>query len=162
MQIRKTEKKDLEEVMEIYRGAQEFMIKTGNPEQWGRTYPSRELVLEDIEKGKSYVCYLEGRILAVFYYDICDEADYRNIDGAWLNDREYGVVHRIAAREGSGGGRVCIAWCYEQCKNLRLDTHEDNLPMQRLLKNQGFTRCGKVTLEKYGERIAFHKTAFNC
>lgn len=158
MKIRKTIKEDLAEVMKIYRSAQQFMIETGNPTQWGTFYPDEEMVIRDIENGFSHVCIRDGEIVAVFYFDgNADEADYRKIDGAWLNDEPYGVVHRIASKAGSHAGGFCIDWCVSECKNLRIDTHDDNLPMQRLLKRLGFTFCGRIELEHYGARIAYQK-----
>ncbi len=158
MQIRKTRKEDLPAVMEIYRAAQQFMIETGNPTQWGTFYPDEEMIIADIEGEFSHVCIKDGEVVAVFYFDgNADEADYKRIDGAWLNDNPYGVVHRIAAKAGSHAGGFCLDWCVNQCGNVRIDTHDDNIPMQRLLKKQGFTYCGRIELEKYGARIAFHK-----
>ena len=39
--------------------------------------------------------------------------------------------------------------------NLKIDTHEDNIPMQNALARLGFTRCGKVYIARAGERIAY-------
>ena len=49
----------------------------------------------------------------------------------------------------------CVKYCLGVCDQLRIDTHEDNLPMQRSLERLGFVRCGKVYIERAGERIAF-------
>ena len=48
MQIRKAKAYDLNEIMEIYRIAQEFMIESGNPSQWGHSYPNDDLIMDDI------------------------------------------------------------------------------------------------------------------
>lgn len=37
MEIRKATEADLERQMAIYARAREFMARTGNPHQWGRT-----------------------------------------------------------------------------------------------------------------------------
>ena len=56
-------------------------------------------------------------------------------DGAWPSDEPYGVVHRIAsAGTVKGAGAYCLNWAFEQCQNLRIDTHKDNFVMQNLLK----------------------------
>lgn len=162
MEIRKTAVYDLETVMDIYAGAREFMVATGNPRQWAaRSWPPRELILRDIERGKSYVCAKDEEILAVFFYDYGDDIDptYRRIDdGAWLADGPYGVVHRIAARAGTGAGKFCIRWAFEQCGHLRIDTHEDNRVMQKVLRGLGFARCGIIYIEEDSDpRIAFEK-----
>ena len=50
MDVRKAVPADLDAVMRIYRAAQTFMIRSGNPTQWGRFYPPRELVAADIAR----------------------------------------------------------------------------------------------------------------
>ena len=90
------------------------------------------------------------------------EPTYRRItDGAWLDDRPYGVVHRIAA-DGSekGVGTFCISWAFEQCRHLRIDTHGDNTVMRRLLAKLGFVHCGTIYVEEDDfPRLAFEKTS---
>ena len=51
----------------------------------------------------------------------------------------------------------CIGWCYDQCGSILIDTHRQNIPMQRTLKKNGFTRCGVIYLEDGSERIAYQK-----
>lgn len=162
MNIRKTLPSDLDTVMEIYAAAREFMVATGNPRQWAaRAWPPREKILEDIQQGKSYVCVEDDEILAVFFYQYGHDIDptYRVIhEGGWIADDTYGVVHRIAARAGSGAGKFCINWAFSQCGHLRIDTHGDNRVMQKVLTDLGFTRCGIIYIEEDNDpRIAFEK-----
>lgn len=79
-------------------------------------------------------------IEGVFYYACEKDSTYSVIeDGAWLNDKPYAVVHRIAIAEGTRGiGSFCLNWALEQAGNVRIDTHIDNKPMQELLKKLGF------------------------
>ena len=55
-EIRKTVKDDLPAVLSIYAGARDFMRENGNSNQWGSSYPPREMIEKDIQAGKSYVC----------------------------------------------------------------------------------------------------------
>ncbi|MDR0906083.1 MAG: GNAT family N-acetyltransferase [Oscillospiraceae bacterium] len=159
MMIRKTITDDLAEVMRIYAGAREFMRESGNPAQWGDTHPARELSERDIAEGKSYVCVEDGGIAAVFYFGVERDPIYDTIDGAWLNDEPCGVVHRLAKRRDvKGAGAFCIDWCFERCGNIKIDTHRDNAPMQKLLGKLGFAYCGVVQMPDGGERIAFQKS----
>ena len=158
MVIRKTTMRDLDEVCLIYAGAREFMRESGNPDQWKDAHPARELIECDIASGKSYVCLQGGEIAAVFYYNTEQDPTYAIIDGAWQSDGSYGVVHRIArARNAKGAGAFCLDWCFEQCRNLRIDTHRDNVPMRKLLSKLGFTYCGIIWLENGEERMAYQK-----
>lgn len=157
MEIRKTVKEDINAVMALYRVAQQFMIENGNPTQWGTEYPSEELVLGDIDEDISYVCVDEGEIVGVFYFKIGVDEVYNGIyDGKWLDNEEYGVVHRIASGKKGVGG-FCLDWCFKKHPNVKIDTHVDNIPMQKLLAKKDFKYCGKVFMEEYGERIAFQK-----
>ena len=158
MEIRKTAIDDLDEVMKIYEYARGFMRKNGNPDQWGDNHPPRENIIQDIRTGKSYVLTDGKRIAAVFYYAIETEPTYAKIDGDWLNDKQYGIVHRIARGPNSAGaGEICLNWCLENCGNLRIDTHRDNAPMLKQLKKLGYVYCGIVWMEDGSERLAYQK-----
>lgn len=159
MEIRKTNISEINEVMKIYGHARQFMAKHGNPNQWGTTKPTRERIEEDIRLGKSYVCIEGEEIAAVFFFDIGDDPTYEKIyDGEWLNDKSYGVVHRIASSgKISGVGSFCINWAFSQCGNLKIDTHRDNIIMQSMLKKNGFSYCGIIYIEDGSERLAFQR-----
>ena len=46
---------DLNRIMEIYQEARNYMEANGNPDQWGKNHPPRQLLEEDIKKGQLYV-----------------------------------------------------------------------------------------------------------
>lgn len=166
MKIRKTQAGDLETVLGIYAQAREFMRKMGNPGQWGDTWPPQDLIQADIQQQKSYVCVKETQeatgqteeILAVFFLEVAEDPTYAKIyQGSWLEDkRPYGVVHRIASR-GQGAGGFCLQWALAQCGNIRIDTHEANLPMRSLLKKLGYTYCGMIYTHDGTPRLAYQK-----
>lgn len=164
MEIRKATLSDLPTVMDIYAYARRFMADHGNPRQWGPTgWPPEALIRQDMAAGKSYVCTEGGAIRAVFFFDMGPEIEptYRDIqDGQWADPTPYGVVHRIAAAEGSkGAGRFCLEWAFAQCGHLRMDTHGDNRPMQSLLKKLGFQYRGVIyVVEDNDPRLAFEKS----
>lgn len=162
MNIRQTTMEDMAAVTALYDKARGFMMEHGNPDQWGLSHPPEELIKSDIRAGYSYVCLAEGEICGVFFYQKGIEPDYLNIrQGAWLDDQPYGVVHRIAAPTGvKGVATFCLNWCLEQSGgNLRIDTHADNYPMQRMLEKNGFVRCGLIDLKDGSERIAYQKNS---
>lgn len=160
MEIRKASMADLDGMMELYAEARQFMREHGNPDQWGTTHPPKDMIIDDIERGKSYVCEEDGHLLGTFYLAVETEPDYGVIyDGGWLNDAPYGVMHRVACPGRKRGvATFCVNWCLEQCGgNLRIDTHHDNLPMQSMLAKNGFTRCGIIHLADGSPRIAYQK-----
>lgn len=159
MQIRNTLPTELDEVMEIYAQARAFMRATGNADQWGDNHPSRQLIESDIRCGKSYVVESDSEIIGVFFFDICDDPTYKQIyDGKWLNSNKYGVIHRIAVKyHGRGIADFVYKHCFSVAKNLKIDTHADNIPMQNSLRKNGFVRCGIIYLASGDERIAYQK-----
>lgn len=162
LQIRLTQISDYDEVLLIYQKARDFMKETGNSNQWGTHWPPKELIKQDIKEKKSYVCVKDNKIVAVFYFNICEDETYNQIySGKWIDDvTEYGVVHRIAS-SGSvkGAGSFCMMWAYEQCKNIKIDTHKDNIPMQNMLKKLGYKYCGIIYTHDGTERLAFQKVS---
>lgn len=160
MEIRKSRLDDMDAMMAIYEDAREFMKASGNPDQWVDGYPKQELLEEDMKSGHSYVCVENGEIVGTFYFAVQVEADYGKIyEGAWLDDKPYGVIHRIASAKGTRGvASFCMDWCMKECGNIRIDTHRDNVPMQNMLKKNGYEYCGIIYLANGDERFAFQKT----
>lgn len=161
MNIRPAKTSELVRIKEVYENAVTFMRSTGNANQWTGGYPSTDVILSDIESHNLYVCEENGTWLAVFFYRHGDDPTYRVIyDGEWLNEEEYGVIHRIAVTDAARG-RGATAFCYEYALshsgNVKIDTHRDNLPMQRSLLKNGFSYCGIIHLENGDERLAYQK-----
>lgn len=159
MVIRKTTEADLSRIAEIYENAKKFMRESGNPNQWNQGTPNIATARTDMERGVGYVAIEDGEIVATFMFSLDGEPTYDKIyDGEWLNDAPYGVIHRIAVTEqGRGIIGFCINECFARCQNLRIDTHRDNLPMQRALLKHGFQYCGIIYLENGDERLAYQK-----
>ena len=154
--IRPADETDLERILEIYAYAREFMAQNGNPTQWHSGYPRRELLEEDIRLGRLYAVMRQNEICGAFVFFIGDDPTYRYIEGSWMADTPYGVIHRIA---GQGGGIFAdaLAFCEAQISHIRIDTHHDNKPMQRFLSKNGFIPCGDIRLADGAPRIAFEK-----
>ena len=165
MNIRKANYKDLEEIRLIYQSARKFMSDNGNPNQWGNNNPPLSRTEEDLRENNLYVVEYDKDILAVFFYKYGDDPTYKIIyQGSWLNNSPYGVIHRIAVSDkarGKGIAGICFDFAYNQCKNLKIDTHKDNIPMQRALAKHGFKQCGIIHLVNGDKRIAFQKTEDN-
>ena len=160
IEIRKTTTSDLDRVMEIYGFARRFMAENGNPTQWGDGYPVRALIEQDIERGESYVMVEGNEIHGVFMFMQRVEPTYATLEGGkWLDDEPYGTIHRIAT-DGTVKRMFdkCVEFCLGITKNLRVDTHDDNYPMQKAIARNGFTYCGRIYMLHDGTpRIAFHR-----
>lgn len=160
MKIRKSTAADLPRMMEIYAYAREFMAATGNPHQWGDGgNPRLEVLEQDIEDGVGYVMEHDGRIVGAFAFIIGEDETYGYIeDGAWLNDEQYGTIHRIAG-DGSTKGvlQACVEFGSALIGNLRIDTHHDNVVMQNAIRKCGFEECGVIYVADGSPRIAYQK-----
>lgn len=148
MLVRKAVESDYNRIMEIYEIARSFMAETGNPHQWGDLgYPYPDLIKEDIEKQRLLVIIENETVEGVFFWSLGVDPTYVEIDGQWLNDKPYGVIHRIA-----GSGRVkgilktAVEYGLQFSDNIKIDTHVDNTVMQSALEKLGFKYCGMVYL----------------
>lgn len=158
MEIVKATLAELDEIMSIYKYAREFMAAHGNPNQWKNINPTREMIIDDINNQKLNLCLDSGRIACVFYYNEGEDPTYNVIDGEWLNSEPYGVVHRIASAPNTkGAATFSLTYAFNKCKNLKIDTHDDNIPMQNLLNKLGFKFCGIITLANGEPRRAYQK-----
>ena len=157
MNIRHANPADLDRIMEIYARAQQFMRESGNPTQWSNVYPTRGLIEDDIARQISYVVTDDTeKVQGVFVFVIGKDRTYAVIrGGAWKNDDPYGTIHRIAASgEVPGVFGTAIDYCKTRSNNLRIDTHENNRPMQAAVLRYGFQPCGIVQV-RGGARLAF-------
>ena len=157
--VRPARKQDMPRIEEIYAYARAFMAAHGNPNQWGKTHPPREQLEQDVTEGNLYVVTAEKTIHGVFFFLIGPDPTYSYIEnGAWHADRPYGTIHRIAG-DGSGGIlRAAVEFGKQRTDYLRIDTHEDNIVMQRAVEKQGFRRCGIIYLADGSPRIAYDLT----
>ena len=153
--IRLARQTDLDEIERIYAYARQFMIQSGNPTQWVNGYPWRDLLEEDIRCGTLYVAEDNNGLYGVFVFVIGEDPTYGYIeDGAWISDKPYGTIHRIASCK-SGVFSEALLFCRNKCSHIRVDTHADNKPMQHLAEKYGFSRRGIIYVEDGTPRIAY-------
>ena len=113
MRIQKATSADLKKVLDVYNNAREFMRTHNNGDQWGESYPPGELVERTLDK--TYLCMEGDQLACVFYYAVENEECYSNIEGKWLNESPYAVVHRIASTGiVKGAAAFCLNWAYQQ------------------------------------------------
>lgn len=154
--VRNAVSADLPRIDEIYAYARDFMEKTGNPNQWGKTNPPHEWLVEDIRRQLLHVIEDDSGIHGVFYFYIGQDPTYGQIeDGDWHSRDTYGTIHRIAS-DGSGGIlHTAVEFCKKKIDHIRIDTHHDNIVMQRAVAKLGFKRSGIIHLANGSPRIAY-------
>ena len=167
--FRRAEMREIPRILKIIGQAQAQMRAAGS-QQWKNGYPAEQDIRRDIERGYGQVlCRPESagtRGMAAYGAVVFDgEPAYGAIEGAWLTDGRYVVLHRLAvADEAKRQGvateflrrveRLALARGVEA---FRVDTNFDNRIMLRLLEKEGFRFCGKIRYDS-GERLAFEKS----
>ncbi len=167
--IRRADFSDLDEITAVIDEGRRAIAELGI-DQWQNGFPPRELICEDIEKGRCVVALKDGKIAATAAFVRGVDPTYVEIfDGAWLTDGEYLAVHRVAASDafrGKGASRALIEEAFAEAEKIgvgsvRIDTHPGNLRMRRFLSKLGFTECGIILLPEEEaltrERVAFER-----
>lgn len=157
-----TQTSDLPAVMSIVKQAQDY-FKNKGIDQWQNGYPNEETFVHDIEKGHSYVFLSDDRIVATAMISFDGESTYDLIEGTWLNNEPYAVVHRIAVDSELKGQNIAgeildvvrLLCRKAGINDIRVDTHRENLSMQRVLEKWGFCYCGIIYLRDGAERLAY-------
>lgn len=155
MQIRKAEMADFDQVMAILKDGRNQLAERGI-DQWQGDYPNPDHVKEDIEHGYAYLAKSEdGETVGTLSIVPAPDTTYDQLDGAWqVETNDYVTIHRVAIHsDHTGRGyasklyQAVISYFtsgFNDVKSIRVDTHEDNLPMQHLIKKSGFKRVGTL------------------
>ena len=165
MKIRKSVNEDINNIIQIIDEAKEALKEQGI-DQWQNGYPNADVIRNDILNNDSYVFIKNNEIVATSAVSFDGEKTYDKIyDGNWISNDEFAVIHRIAISnkyKGTGIASEIIKMIEAICldKNvhsIKVDTHEFNMPMQKLLKKNDFKYCGVIYLEDKSKRVAFEK-----
>jgi GNAT superfamily N-acetyltransferase len=149
--FRKAEMSEMSRIWEILQQAIVRRKEDGST-QWQDGYPNPEVVQNDIEKGVGFVL-LEGETIIGYSAVIMNyEPAYDGIDGKWLTNDDFVVIHRVAISEnhlGKGLAKMIIKYIeafavQNNIYSIKADTNFDNTPMIKTLENMGYTLCGEV------------------
>ena len=150
-QFRKAELTELEQVWKILQQAIQRRKEDGS-NQWQDGYPNPEVIQKDIEKGSGFVLVENEKIIGYTAILISDEPAYAAIEGKWLTNNEFVVLHRVAiAEEHLGKGLAKMIMKYIEAfavsnniYSVKADTNYDNLAMIKIFENLGYSYCGEV------------------
>ena len=163
--LRKTTTEDLMQVMEIIHQGKAY-LKANGVDQWQNGYPNEQVIREDIENGYGFVLEYQENIVGTIALSFDGEPWYETIrEGQWLSNDAFLVIHRMAVSHEMRHTQVAtemLRQAEQLCakahiRSIKIDTHADNVVMQRFVKKNGFKYCGVVILGKEGERLAFEK-----
>lgn len=160
--IRKAEISDLNAIAQIIKDAQ-ALLKERGVDQWQDGYPDKSVLCSDIANSECYLKIYNGEVAATAVISAAGEVTYNTIEGSWLDDKPYIVIHRLAVSHkfrNRGFAKELFAFAERLCKELdiesiRVDTHAHNRAMQTLLKSLGYKPCGEITLLSGSKRIAW-------
>jgi RimJ/RimL family protein N-acetyltransferase len=146
-------------------GACRVILSFHQSGQWQGSEPSLLTLQSDIQVGQYYVFKVANQFVGGTSIMHQEPAYEKLIRGAWLNQHPYLVLHRFFVApvfHGKGYGLLLLNAVEALGKksgifNFRLDTHEYNIPMKKLLLKAGYTMCGEVDLPQAGRRIVYHK-----
>ncbi|MGK4151611.1 GNAT family N-acetyltransferase [Kurthia gibsonii] len=157
MRLVQAKKEQITRTMEIIEDGRANLKQLGLP-QWQNGYPDLEQMKKDVEQQKSYVLMDGQKIIGTVCLDEDGELAYDALNGKWSSNDPYIAIHRMAvAKETAAKGigtqflqaieEVVLAKGFKQ---IRLDTHTENIPMQRVAKKNHYQYVGNVS---YGENI---------
>ncbi len=162
--LRKARAEEAEAIWSIIKQAIDKRKEEGS-NQWQDGYPNLGVIQRDIELGYGYVHVdADGEVYGYLALIFEIEPAYEIIEGKWLTDQPYGVVHRIAVSQANyvkGQASKMLKEVEELCKerqvySLRVDTNFDNVGMLRVFEKLGYTYCGEVYF-RGGARRAYEK-----
>ena len=167
MKIKLSTLENIPEIMTIIEDAKAYLASL-KIEQWQNGYPNETQVEHDILKGESYVMLnRENQVIATSMFTTKKEPTYKTIEGNWQIDetKPYGVIHRMAIKKEFrklGLATLLFNEFHQQLKikniqSLKIDTHEENLGMQALIKKIGYQYCGIIYTSYGAKRLAFEK-----
>ena len=172
MIIRATTLADIPTVMGIIEEARRTIADLGS-NQWQNGSPTEAMITADVQAGQSRVVVKDGEVVGTFaviengepVYAVIENGEWqtpdRDAEGNWT----YIALHRVAislSHRGSGISTAVIEYAEETARtlgrnSLRIDTHEGNVVMRRMLERHGFVRRGIIHLENGDPRVAYEK-----
>ena len=151
--IREAQQSDCTVIEQIINQGRAF-LKAQGLNQWQGTYPNKDTISDDIARQQGYVLLLDNSVVG--YAAVIEGQDpiYDAIEnGEWLNSTtNYAAIHRFVISNRYHGQKLaqrlmsCIFTYFIalNCRDFRIDTHPNNVPMQAVITGNGFHLKGHV------------------
>ncbi|GAP72468.1 GNAT family N-acetyltransferase [Candidatus Symbiothrix dinenymphae] len=161
--FRQAEAADAARIWQIILQAKEQM-RLRNSRQWQDGYPAMLNITADIERGDGYVLCQNGNVIAYGAVLFTGEPTYETIQGQWLSNLPYVVMHRLAVADEVKNRGIATLFMRKVeelslqrgIRSFRVDTNFDNLYMLKMLVALDFTYCGEVLYDN-NPRRAYEK-----
>ncbi|MGY3701071.1 GNAT family N-acetyltransferase [Leuconostoc gelidum] len=155
--MRQAKNNDLVDIVAIIEAARLYLKQQGI-NQWQLGYPNQETILNDLNQKNGYVLIVEGQVAGYAAIVSGEEPSYTKIEsGHWLNKAtDYVAIHRLALSPLYRGQKLTqrfmtaiLTYFFEQqVIDFRIDTHPKNMPMQAVIRDNGFTKQGIVRIDE--------------
>lgn len=161
--LRRADITDQENIWKILQQAVQRRKNDGS-NQWQDGYPHSETAIIDIQNKVGFVLEKKKEIVgyAAIIFDV--EPAYENIEGKWLSEGKYAVIHRVAVSEKFLGKGIATELFIKiedfvkskQVFSIKVDTNFDNIQMLKILDKLKYSYCGEVHF-RGSPRKAFEK-----
>jgi GNAT superfamily N-acetyltransferase len=149
--FRKARQDDASQIWDILNQAI-IRRKEDGSKQWQDGYPNPDVVKNDIDKGIGYVLTDGETIIGYSAVLINDEPAYEGIEGKWLTNGDFVVVHRIAVSPDYLGKSLSAQILkhieelalQNNINSIKVDTNFDNPAMMKIFEKMGYAYCGEV------------------
>ena len=153
--IHRIEKDDMQRIMKITNDAK-YLLKQNGSLQWQQGYPNEDTFINDINNKSLYGIYENNNLMAYGAYILGKDINYVEIDGKWdipANEKDL-AIHRVAVDCNCHGKKYGIkilkyGIIYAKklgCLTVKVDTHKNNIPMQKCINKSGFVYKGIVKI----------------
>ena len=153
--IHRIESDDMQRIMKITNDAK-CLLKQNGSLQWQQGYPNEETFISDINNKSLYGIYENNNLMAYGAYILGKDINYVEIDGKWdvpANEKDL-AIHRVAVDSNCHGKKYGVkilkyGIIYAKklrCISVKVDTHKNNIPMQKCINNSGFVYKGVVKI----------------
>lgn len=158
MDIIKCSKKYIDKTIKMYDDSTYFLSTHINYPLWTyKVYPSKDTVIECVDKGTMYITIENNEVLGAFKLNEDPEGDYDS--AKWskrLNTGEYLVIHTLAVdpkAQGKGIAKAMLKKAIEIAKTqgykaIRLDIVPTNTPAIKLYESVGFKYADQIDLKR--------------
>lgn len=141
------------------------LLAMNNIDQWQNGTISSEILLDAIMHDQAFVWEQRDStgIAGFCVLDTYDEL-YENLaEGEWTVPGSYLAIHRVMVSQHLRGRKVTTQMFLDIKKmgivnnvdSLRIDTHPDNIMMQKTLKRNGFVRTGLLYMPSGSSRYTY-------
>lgn len=161
--FRKAQQEDLDAIWAILQQAI-LRRRADGSKQWQDGYPNPQVVQSDIDKGYGFVLVVQGKVIGYSAVMLNDEPAYKGIEGQWLTNGDFIVIHRVAIDEqelGKGYAQTILHAIEDHARSIgvysiKADTNFDNPGMLGIFTKMGYQYCGEVYF-RGSARKAFEK-----